>query len=154
MEIIWQGTNFLFGKNQDFNFIQDVEAVKLVFDSKVPLTIIPCSPIGSNLSTSIYELNAEIGNQNELCNYLCDRFYNRFWGPHKRWPIWDIAPIAYMINNQWFETMDISCPIINEDNTFTFTFTTEKHNITFIKQLNANEIFANLFETLKKSSKK
>lgn len=146
LEVIWLGTNFLFGDNHDFNFRQDVEAVKTVFYSKVKLTVIPCSPITSNLMTSIYELKAEIGGKNELCDYLCDKFYNRFWGPHKRWPIWDIGAVAYIINKEWFKTMDISCPIINNDNTFTYT--NGKHNITFVKQLNANNIFENLFESL------
>lgn len=146
IEIIWQGTNFLFGDNQDFNFKQDVEAVKTVFYSKVKLTVMPCSPITSNLVTSIYELKAEIGGKNELCDYLCDKFYNRYWGPHKRWPIWDIGSIAYLINKDWFKTMDISCPIINDDNTFTHT--KGNHKVTFVKQLNANNIFENFFESL------
>ncbi len=146
IEVIWQGSNFLFGDNKDFNFRQDVEAVKTVFYSKIKLTVMPCSPITSNLMTSIYELKAEIGGQNELCDYLCDKFYNRFWGPHKRWPLWDIGSIAYIINKNWFKEMDISCPIINDDNTFTHT--TGNHNITFIKQLNANSIYKNLFASL------
>ncbi len=146
IEVVWNGTNFLFGDNKDFNFRQDVEAVKTVFYSKVKLTVVPCSPITSNLMTSIYELYAEIGGKNELCDYLCDKFYNRFWGPHKRYPIWDIGAIAYMINNKWFQTMEISCPIINEDNTFTFTH--DRHKITFIKQLDANKIYEDLFKSL------
>ena len=148
IEIIWQGTNFLFGDNKDFNFRQDVEAVKTVFYSKVKLTVMPCSPITSNLMTSIYELKAEIGGKNALCDYLCEKFYNRFWGPHKRWPIWDIGSIAYLINKEWFKTMDISCPTINDDNTFTLT--EGHHQITFVKQLNANEIYENLFASLTK----
>lgn len=148
IEIIWLGSNFLFGDNKDFNFRQDVEAVKTVFYSKVKLTVVPTSPITSNLLTSIYELKAEIGEKSELCDYLCDKFYNRFWGPHKRYPIWDIGAIAYLINKEWFKTMNISCPIINDDNTFTFT--NGEHLITFVKQLNANEILENLFESLRK----
>lgn len=148
IEIIWLGTNFLYGDNKDFNFRQDVEAVKTVFYSKTNLTVIPCSPITSNLLTSIHELRAEIGGKSELCDYLCDKFYNRFWGPHKRYPIWDIGAIAYIINKDWFKTMSISCPIINDDNTFTFT--NGNHIITFVKQLNANEILENLFESLRK----
>lgn len=148
IEIIWLGSNFLFGENKDFNFKQDVTAVKTIFYSKVKLTVVPCSPITSNLMTSIYELKAEIGNKNELCNYLCDKFYNRFWGPHKRYPLWDVGAIAYLINKDWFKTMKISCPIINDDNTFTHT--NKEHLITFVKQLNANEILENLFESLRK----
>lgn len=148
IEIIWLGTNFLFGPNSDFNFIQDVEAVKIVFKSKVKLTIMPCSPITSNLMVSIYELKAEIGGKNELCDYLCEKFYNRPYGPTKRWPLWDISVIAYMINDKWFNTMEISCPSIKDDNTFLFE--EDDHKIKFVNYLNANSIFESLFETLKK----
>lgn len=148
INVIWLGTNFLFGSNQDFNFRQDVEAVKLVMNSGVDLTIMPCSPIASNLMTSIYELEAEIGNKNRLCDYLCYKFYNRFWGPHKRYPIWDISVIAFMINKDWFSTMKVSCPFIKDDNTFILE--ENNHKIKFVNYLNANSIFENLFETLKK----
>ena len=100
IEVIWLGTNFLFGPNSDFNFIQDVEAVNIVFKSMVKLTIMPCSPITSNLMVSIYELKSEIGGKSELCDYLCEKFYNRTYGPTKRWPLWDISVIAYMINDK------------------------------------------------------
>lgn len=148
IEIIWIGSNFLYGPNQDFNFRQDVEAVKTVFESKCKLTVIPCSPITSNLMTSIYELKAEIGDKSELCNYLCKIFYNRSWGQTKRWPLWDISVIAYMINKNWFNTMEVSCPIINEDNTFQLT--ENEHIIKFVNYLNANEIFNDLFTKLTK----
>ena len=107
----------------------------------------PCSPITSNLMTSIFELEYEIKGTSELNDYLCYKFYNRYWGPHKRWPLWDISVIAYMINKDWFDTMEVSCPIINEDNTFTLT--TDQHKITFVKYLNANCIFEDLFNKLR-----
>ena len=147
IEVIWIGTNFLFGRNKDFNFNQDMEAVRYAFNSKVKLTVIPCSPISSNLMTSIFELEYELKGTNELNDYLCYKFYNRYWGPHKRWPLWDISIIAYMINKDWFDTMEVSCPIINEDNTFTLT--TDQHRITFVKYLNANCIFEDLFNKLR-----
>lgn len=146
IEIVWLGSNFLFGNNQDFNFRQDVEAVKVVLESKVKVTIMPCSPITSNLMTSIYELEHELKGKNELCNYLCHKFYHRLGHTMKRWPLWDISVIAYMINKEWFKTMEISCPIINDDNTFKFT--KDRHKITFVKYLNANMIFDDLFRKL------
>lgn len=87
IEVIWLGTNFLFVPNLDFNFSQDVEAVKILFEAMVKLTIMPCSPITSNLMVSIYELKAEFGGKNKLCDYLCEKFYNRSYGPIKRWPL-------------------------------------------------------------------
>lgn len=146
IEVIWLGSNFLFGDNLDFNFKQDVEAVRYVFSSKVKLTVIPCSPITSNLLVSIYELKYELKSENELNHYLVDKFYNRPWGPHKRWPLWDISVIAYMINKDWFKTMDVFAPEIGEDNKFIFV--KNDHKITFVRELNANLILDNMFEVL------
>ena len=71
------GHSFLQKDNLEFNFRQDVEAVKIVFESKVKLTIIACKKnVASNLRTSIYELNHYLKDKSELCNYLIDRFYN------------------------------------------------------------------------------
>lgn len=148
IEIIWLGSHFLFRPNDDFNFKQDVDAVKVVFESKVKLTVMPCSPITSNLMTSIYELEHELKGHSKLCDYLCNRFYDRpYYGIHKRYPIWDISVIAYMINPKWFHTIDISCPIINDD--LTFTLTQNRHHIRFVDHLDANKIYEDLFHKLK-----
>lgn len=146
IEVIWLGSNFLFGDNQDFNFKQDVDAVRYVFSSKIKLTVIPCSPITSNLLMSIYELKYKLKSGNELNDYLIDRFYDRPWGPHRRWPLWDISAVAYMINKSWFKTMDVYAPEIGNDNKFIFV--RSDHKITFVRDLKANLILDNMFEVL------
>lgn len=50
--------------------LQDIDAVRIVFESEVKLTIIPCKNVASNLGTSIYESNHYLKDKNELCNYL------------------------------------------------------------------------------------
>lgn len=147
MKLIWLGSNFLFGKNQDFNFRQDIVSTKFVFESKVDLTIMPCTPITSNLVVSIYELDAEIKGKNDLCDYLCYIFKNRSHGITKRWPLWDVSVVAYLAHQEWFETMEVSCPYIKEDNCFELT--TNRHKIKFIKSLNANAILEDVFSKLR-----
>ena len=57
IEVIWLGGHSLLQDNNDeFNFKQDIEADRILFNSKVNLTIIPCRNVASNLRTSIYEL--------------------------------------------------------------------------------------------------
>ena len=146
IEIVWLGSNFLFGTNKDFNFDQDVEAVKVVFESKVKLTVMPCSPITSNLMTSIYELESELKGKNELCDYLCYRFYNRAYGPTKRWPLWDISVIAYMINKKCCTRKMLSCPNIKDDTSYEMT--NDSHSVTFIKKLDRDSIYKDLFKKL------
>jgi len=148
IEIIWLGGhNLLSQNNLEYNFRQDVDAVKTVFECKVKLTLIPCKGVASNLMTSIYELEHYLKNKNELCDYLCDRFYND--GIHrirKRRVIWDISAVAYLINKDWFETSQISCPNINNDTSYQLT--QNNHNITIVSYLNSSKIYEDLFRKL------
>ena len=123
IEVIWLGGHsFLSKDNKEFNFKQDVQAVRNVFESKVKLTIIPCKNVASNLRTSIYELEHFLKGKSELCDYLCQRFHNDgVHGIQERRVIWDISVIAYMINKEWFDTEEVSCPNINNDTSYELT---------------------------------
>ncbi len=150
IEIIWLGGNsFLSKDNMEFNFKKDVKANRIVFESKVKLTVIPCKNVASNLRTSIYELEHFLKGKNELCDYLCQRFYNDgIHGIQERRVIWDISVIAYMINKEWFEREEVSCPNINDDTTYELT--ENNHKITVVNYLNVDEIYKDLFKKLVK----
>lgn len=148
IEVIWLGGHSLLNKdNIEFNFRQDVQAVRKVFESKVKLTIIPCKNVASNLKTTIYEIEHHLKNKSELGNYLCSRFYND--GKHGiqiRRVIWDISVIAYLINKNWFETIEISTPNIKEDTSYELT--KGKHEITMVNWLDSDKIYEDLFKKL------
>lgn len=148
IEVIWLGGHsFLSKDNKEFNFKQDVQAVRNVFESKVKLTIIPCKNVASNLRTSIYELEHFLKGKSELCDYLCQRFHNDgVHGIQERRVIWDISVIAYMINKEWFDTEEVSCPNINNDTSYELT--TKNHKITVVNYLNVDKIYKDLFEKL------
>lgn len=148
IEVIWLGTNFLFMKNNDFNFRQDFKAVIYVLNSKVKITIIPTYPVSYGLMISKYELESRIRNTNELCNYFCDIFTDDYGTEKIRRVIWDISTVAYMINKEWFETMEISCPRIKEDTSFKLT--KFRHKIKFVQRLNSNKIYDDLFSKITK----
>lgn len=148
IEIIWLGGNSLLQKdNNEFNFRQDIKAVKIVFESKVKLTIIPCKNVASNLRTSIYELNYYLKDKNKLCNYLINRFfYDGYHEIKERRVIWDISVIAYLINKSWFHSEDISCPKINNDTSYKKT--KYRHKITMVNYLDVDKIFIDMFSKL------
>ena len=148
IEVIWLGGHSLLQNNNlEFNFRQDVNAVKIVFDSKVKLTIIPCKNVASNLRTSVYELNHYLKDKDELCNYLIDRFYNDgYHGIQERRVIWDISVIAYMINKEWFTSEYISCPNIKKDTSYELT--TNNHKITMVNYIDVNKVYNDLFKKL------
>lgn len=148
IEVIWLGGNQLdYKDNLEYNFKQDVEAVRIVFDSKVRLTILPCKDVVSKLLIDIRELRYSIENVSELCNYLISRFYNDgYHGIQEKRVIWDISVIAYMINKSWFEEEQISCPKIKEDTSYEVT--NNNHKIKFIKDLDNEKIYEDLFTKL------
>ena len=148
IEVVWLGGHSLLQNNNlEFNFRQDVNAVKIVFDSKVKLTIIPCKNVASNLRTSVYELNHYLKDKDELCNYLIDRFYNDgYHGIQERRVIWDISVIAYMINKEWFTSEYISCPNIKKNTSYELT--TNNHKITMVNYIDVNKVYNNLFKKL------
>ena len=111
------------------------------------LTIIPCKGVASNLKISIYELEHYLKGKNELCNYLCGRFYNdRIHGIQTRRMIWDISVIAYLINKEWFEEREMDCPKINKD--LSYTFNKNDRKIKFVTYLNTDEICKDIFNKL------
>ncbi len=148
IEVVWLGGHsFLMENNIEFNFRQDVEAVRTVFESKVKLTVIPAKNVASNLITSIYELEHNLKGKSELCDYLIGKFYNDGYHELKiRRPIWDISAIAYLINKGWFDVKMVSCPEINEDKSYRLT--NGRHLITMVNYLNANKIYEDLFKKL------
>ena len=70
IDIIWLGGNsFLTENNNEFNFRQDVEGVRVVYNSKAPLVVIPCRNVASNLTTTIYELEHYLAGQGKIGQY-------------------------------------------------------------------------------------
>ena len=148
IEVIWLGGNELgYKDNLEYNFRQDIEAIKIVFESKIKLTILPCENVVSALKININTLKERIGNKSKLWDYLIDRFYNDgYHGIQKERVIWDISVIAYMINRNWFKTTEVSCPEIKDDTSYEIT--ENNHKITFVTELDRDKIYENLLEKL------
>ncbi len=147
IEIIWLGGNAKNYNNDEYNFRQDIEAVKIVFATKVKLTIIPCEGVASNLMISLKELRKHLNNENIVSNYLLERFYND--GYHEiqdKRVIWDISVIAYLINRKWFDVKEIDCPII--DNDLNYIYIKNDRKVKFVTSLNSNNIYNDLFRKL------
>ena len=61
IEIIWLcGNEIEYKDNLEYNFKQDIEAVKIVFDSTVKMTILPCRNVVSDLRIDIAELKSKL----------------------------------------------------------------------------------------------
>lgn len=156
IEVVWLGGNsIILNQNQEFNFRQDINAVKIVFDSKVKLTVIPCRGVASHLITTTYELEHYL-NKSKIGKFLCDNFKNlkkhyyktklEEYGSSKT--LWDISAIAYLINKDWFVTEKLSSPNILSNGCYELT--NQRHEVTFVNDLFRNKIFNDYFIKMQK----
>ncbi len=112
LKIIFLGTqNLLHKKFTDFNYIKDKKAFEVVAKNVDDLTIFP-STVAKQFVTSIYEAKNHLC-QNKLGRYLFKKLNNSVFKIQNRGihTIYDIGPVAYLINKKWFCTTKIS---INE----------------------------------------
>ena len=152
IDIIWLGGHsFLSKDNNEFNFKQDIDAVRTAFNSKARLAVIPCKNVASQLSTTIFELEHYIGNLGEVGVYLCKIFKDMESKITKTKKdligrsitLWDMSAVAYFINKDWFSTQEISCPRIADDTSYVMT--KHKHKIIFVNDLDRQKIFQDFF---------
>ena len=152
IKVVWLGGNsFLTKHNDEFNFRQDIKAVQTVFDSGVELVVIPCRNVASHLSTTIYEMEHYLNEDNELNKYLLDIFNKckkAFMKDEKDTigsskTLWDLSAVAYEINADWFKSEMISCPKVLDDGKYELT--NDRHNVIFVNDLFRNKIYQDFF---------
>ena len=148
IEVIWLGGHEIgYENNLEYNFKQDVKAVKTIFESNVKLTILPCNNVISVLKININEVKENIENKSKLCDYLIKKFFND--GYHGDTPnriVWDIAVVAYLVNKNWFEETIMDCPEISEN--MSYKLAKNKRKVTFVTKANRDSIYKDLFYKL------
>lgn len=149
IEIIWLGGhNIMYPNNLHEANFKDIEAVRIVYESGVKLTVIPCKGVASNLETTVFELRANMDETKELDKYLIEGFENYIntYRHEQRWPVWDIAVIAYLVNPRWFVRRVINIPSIDKD----YKYKENKNNfkMSYICYLSSNKIYQDLFKKL------
>lgn len=146
--VVWLGGQPLdYPSAREFNLMQDIQAARVVFDSGVPLILVPCNGVASHLLTTVAELKECIGGRNEICDTLIDIFsgYNktRFaWAKE----IWDIAVIGLLINPAWVPTLIEHSPLLSDQ--LTWSRDARRHPIGVAYFLNRNPIFSDMFRKL------
>lgn len=147
--VVWLGGHVHhWPDTREFNLVQDIPAAQVIFDSGVPLIQIPAMNVASHLLTSIYELDACIGGQNQVCDALIEIFRS-YHDDHFAWSkeIWDISAIATLVLPEAVETVLVHSPILTNEGTWSFD--QKRHWIRVAHSLRRNPIFQDLFTRLK-----
>lgn len=148
--VVWLGGHALhWPHTKEFNLNQDVLSSKLIFDCGVPLIHIPCAGVTSHLLTTLSEIENFVKGRGEIGDYLVETFkdchddhfaYSRV--------IWDIATIAYLVNQEAVSTQLIHSPILTDQ--VTWSFDSSRHFIKYVSFVNRDAVFKDFFTKLSK----
>lgn len=144
--VVWLGGHALhWPDTREFNLIQDVAAARTVFDSGVPLVLVPCMGVASNLQTSLSELRDHIKDAGPVGRYLYDT-YERCSADHFAYTrvIWDVSAVAWVVNPDWCPSVLVPSPRVSDDGCWMMDPT--RHMIRCVRHVQRDRIFADLFK--------
>lgn len=154
--VVWLGGRPLeFPTAHEFNLQQDPPASQVLYESGVPLMVIPTTNISEMLRTTTQELSFWIQGKSKVADYLCDIFiahakehnqdFSRPWSK----VIWDISAIAWLINPKWISSKVVSAPVLTDS--LHWGLTQDRHPVRIATHVDRDAIFADLFARLVKA---
>ncbi|MFW5737881.1 MAG: nucleoside hydrolase [Spirochaetota bacterium] len=146
--VVWLGGNYPYWPaNTEFNLNGDVTATGVVFDSGVPLYVVPAMGVSSHLTTTREELAAYLDLDQPLSRFLYERF--AAYGPASGvWSkeIWDIAGVAWLVRPESVSSFAIPAPRIAADGSYIHD--PRRHPCRFAYRLDRDSIYKDLFARL------
>jgi inosine-uridine nucleoside N-ribohydrolase len=149
--VVWLGGQPLaWHSAEEFNLRQDPRASRVLLDSGVPLVLVPCKNVAEHLRTSVPELEHHLGEGGALSRFLLDRFTD--YGPSGTgrtvWSkeVWDLAPVAYLLEDEWVPTHLAHSPHLSPD--LRYGHDTSRHLIRVAMDARRDRVFGDLFEAL------
>ena len=146
--VIWLGgVAYDAPMTQEFNMKQDIPAVQVVFDSKIPIVMIPAPGVAGELITTIPELREYLAGKNDICNYLYD-IVVEYSGGKYAWSkvIWDVANVGLFNVQNAYDMVIRSTPMVFEG--CRYSFDDSRHKMIYVRKLRRDIIFADLFKKL------
>ncbi len=131
----------------EFNLSGDLLASRAIFESSVPLTLVPCTGVASHLLTSVPEMKACIGGKNELCDTLISIFAS-YSDDHFAWAkeIWDVSTIARLLDPDWAPAVCVPRPHLSSD--AHWCPDDSRAPMQVVTEMHRNPIFRDLFTKL------
>ncbi len=141
------GSPYETGSFADLNFTEDVHAVRVLFDSGVPVVHVVGYVVSEMMRTTEPEMSRYLKGRGALGDYLYELyrdFVSDFPGRSK--PIWDMAVGAWLMNPDWTSSHLTPSPIFNEG--LRYSFDPTRHPVRVLTRVNRDAVFNDLFEKL------
>lgn len=152
--VVWLGGNSHHWPHQrEFNFRQDLNASRIIFDCGVPFVQLPCTPVVTHFATTVPEMERYVGGRGEIGDYLL-KIFKDYRKDHFGWSkvLWDMTAVAWIINDKWLPSDLVHSPIVTDN--YTFSFDNSRHLIRTVNFVQRDPIFRDFFTKLEKRSKK
>ena len=150
--VVWLGAHPVYWeKTREFNLMQDVPAAQIVFDSGVPLVHVPCKNVAEHLRSSVWEMEKYVKGRGAAGNFLFERFCD-YSINHFAWTkeVWDMAPIAWLINPEWVPSVLSPTPVLTDD--MKWKKSRDRHLCRLAINVDRDKIFRDFFVKLENYS--
>lgn len=147
--VVWLGGHALeWPHTREFNLRQDVGGAQVLFDSGVPLVLLPCRGVVSHLSTTVPEIERYVEPYGDIGRFLAHRF-KAYSDDHIGWSkeIWDMAPVAWLLDPSWCESVIVPTPILTGQ--VTWSFDHARHPMRYVNRIYRDPILKVFFSRLK-----
>ena len=141
------GSPYETGSYADMNFTEDVHAVRVLFDSGVPVVHVVGFVVSEMMRTTESEMARYVKGRGAIGDYLYDLYRN--WAPDepgRSKPIWDMAVGAWLMNPDWTQSHLTPSPIFNEG--LRYSFDPTRHPVRVLSRIDRDAVFRDLFEKL------
>lgn len=147
--VVWLGGDALYWPHtREFNLEQDVLAARVVFDSGVPMIMLPCMNVVSHLTTTVAELEQYVNGQSDIGTYLTNIVKECHWEGYA-WSrvIWDVSVIAYLVDSSWVPTNLVHSPVLTDQ--VTWSTDQSRHLMRIATHVDRDRIFTDLFKKIR-----
>ncbi len=148
--VVWLGGHSLEWPDQkEFNLRQDVGGAQVVFDSGVPLVLVPCMGVVSHLHSTVPEIERYVEPHGEIGRFLAMRF-KEYETDHTGWAkeIWDMAPVAWLLDPAWTPSVLVPTPILTDQ--VTYSIDRSRHVMRYVTHVKRNPIMRDFIAKLAK----
>ena len=150
--VVWLGGNMAdwppeFRLTAEFNLMQDVGAAQVVFDSKVPIVLLPAFPVTCHLRSTVPEIERYVEPHGAIGAFLAARF-KEYRDDHVGWskPLWDMGAIAWMVNADWTRSTLVPTPIMSDQGVWKVDAT--RHAMRCVRYVDRDLILRDFFAKL------
>jgi inosine-uridine nucleoside N-ribohydrolase len=145
--VVWLGGNgSWWSPGAEYNAAQDLHASRVLLDSGVPLVHVPCYQVTEKLMTTHQEIEERVAGRGAIGTYLAQIFRDFDHAGARMKPLWDLGPIAWLIQPAWCPSILTRSPVLHDD--LSWGHEPSRHLIREIRDVDADAIMNDMFAKL------